>query len=139
MQIYNYDQWLDLKFKSLEPDDLLDCLECDGEGEITETCHCCDNETEKTCAECGGLRYKRFEEIGSIGELRSYLTKIYYVRAVLKDLTDLASYSGHEPMNVIGPFLLERGNTNNRCIFDPLALLADAVKGRTFQIARKVF
>jgi len=137
MQINNYDQWLELKFRTLEPGEPVYCLKCDGTGDVVETCHCCDNESEQPCSDCDGDGYKPFKDISTIGELSNYFNEEYYLREVFKDLTDLAIFTGDRPLNIIAPFVLDR--CQERHVFDPFSVLCDAAKGRIPKVSRRIF
>ena len=74
----------------------VECRDCDGHGETEERCCCCDGYSETECRTCGGRGWVRYSDLSSISTTW-FFSESDYLRAVVRDVTDLAGWLGVAP------------------------------------------
>ena len=91
MPVLTFEQWRDDRLKDTTPDEKVTCPNCNGDGVIYDECSCCGHETEDNCGTCESDGTVLWADLTD-KEKEKYLSRKRYQDAVVKDITDLASW-----------------------------------------------
>ena len=99
-----YQEWQEsVEHELVTENPLVDCSECDGDGEIIKECHCCGHETEKECEECEGSGQVHYLDSAD----RADLSRRKYVKHVTDDIKRLCVFTGRDALQMLGEFAKE--------------------------------
>jgi len=105
MLIASYEEWRELKMRDLAEDNpLINCPECDGEGEIFDFCECCGSDKDEECGECEGAGRVRFNDLGYNAKQKAF-TRRAYVKEVMADLKRWCALTRQDYLGVAGRFV----------------------------------
>lgn len=108
MLINNFETWQRLKIDNTPDDELVECPDCQGEGNISVECESFGNESEHTCGLCDGEGRVKVGDLGhdEICRLAAF-DKSAYHHEVIADLERLAFWTGENRLDL----LLDHGYT----------------------------
>ena len=100
--ILNYQQWQEYALDTMSRSEIIKCPRCNGDGNYEEECECCENYSDRDCDYCDRSGNVTFSEIESDRELKSlYFSTERYKENLIKDLTDLARWTGEDRISVL--------------------------------------
>lgn len=103
------------------PEDMVFCPECEGDGEIFEECDCCGHEKEQTCRLCSGDGYLPFGELKNKWQRENCFLSRTYHETVKADLEKLAAWNGKSIKETCAELGYEVGS-KGRLIFQKFLL-----------------
>jgi hypothetical protein len=102
---YSFSAWRDIALAS-QPK-LVTCHKCDGEGEVTEECCECGNDTEKTCSLCDGTGNLVFADLSrqSREDWAAHTLNVsLYKTELLGTLKHLAEFTNRSELDVLSEY-----------------------------------
>lgn len=94
MKIVSFDEWQQLSEKAISKDEMVNCLRCNGTGEVEHNCDCAFCECDaNTCDVCDGAKRIKYWDIPAWAR-KEYYSKRNYYKAATHDLTALFEWSG---------------------------------------------
>lgn len=98
----DYDSWVDNEYSILasEPNTMITCPECNGNGVVSSVCECCDAESEYDCDTCDATGEVSYEGISSADEKKKAFTFLAYADSIKGTLVRL-SVSRNEQESII--------------------------------------
>lgn len=88
-----FDAWCELQIKLGRPGEQVDCLDCDGTGELE--CHACSHESE--CESCDGQGVLVWDCLTD-SQKKARITRTAYAEAVIDDAVAWAGWLGRDPV-----------------------------------------
>lgn len=111
MLIASYSEWLEAKHHFLEEENpVIECEECDGEGEIVKECGCCGHEKEQECVVCEGAGQYRYLDSPKPRPSSGHTAIAIYFEEVVADLKRWCAYTRQDFLEVGGHFVNEFRN-----------------------------
>lgn len=99
-RVLTFEEWQEDQLNNTAANEVVLCLECHGEGVVSDECESCGHEEEKCCNTC--------EESGKViwGDLsdsdkKKHLNNGRYQDALVDDITNLASWLGKDRISIL--------------------------------------